>query len=150
MREIVTSSASTARARSVLSMHSATFANPIGFLSVVPWKITSSIFSPRRVFAPCSPITQRRASLMLLLPLPLLPTTAVVWASKFSTVLSAKDLNPCISSDLKNIHKPQCLSQLDVRPFQRFHIDVIPQLPQSRDIAAFLSDCPADVPAVGV
>ena len=41
--------------------------------------------------------TQRReifASLILLFPFPLLPTTAVVLVSKFSTVLSAKDLNP--------------------------------------------------------
>lgn len=57
-------------------------------------KITSSILLPRRYLALCSPSTQRIASEMLLLPLPLGPTIAVMPEPKLNSILSAKDLNP--------------------------------------------------------
>jgi len=56
--------------------------------------MTSSIRPPRRLFAPCSPITQARASTTLDLPEPLGPTTQVIPGSKWSVVDEAKDLNP--------------------------------------------------------
>ena len=47
--------------------------------------MTSSIFSPRRLFALCSPMTQVRASATLLLPQPLGPTIAVTpWSNDSS------------------------------------------------------------------
>src|SRR3954449_9239709 len=61
---------------------------------VVPAKMTSSIFPPRNDLAPCSPITQARASTTLDLPEPLGPTTAVMPGSKWNVVADAKDLNP--------------------------------------------------------
>ena len=45
---------------------------------MVPWKIASSILAPRIVLGRCSPSTQRIASLILDLPHPLGPTTAVI------------------------------------------------------------------------
>src|SRR5436190_8732645 len=61
---------------------------------VVPAKMTSSIFPPRNDLAPCSPITQARASTTLDLPDPLGPTTAVMPGSKRRVVGAAKDLKP--------------------------------------------------------
>ena len=74
---MVTSSLSTANVRSVLSKDRETVAEPWGFRVAVPEKMTSSILPPRSVLVDCSPMTQRMASLMLLLPEPLGPTTAV-------------------------------------------------------------------------
>ena len=102
---MVTSSASTDKNRSALSKVRETAAKPWGFRVEVPKKMTSSIFSPRRVLLEVSPSTQRMASLKLLLPLPLGPTTAVRPLLKRTTVLSGKDLKPCISNDFKNIQK---------------------------------------------
>src|SRR5258705_12165516 len=56
--------------------------------------MTSSIFPPRRAFAPCSPSTQLIASTTLDLPEPFGPTTQVIPGSKRSVVAEAKDLNP--------------------------------------------------------
>src|SRR4249919_1416814 len=56
--------------------------------------MTSSILPPRRDFAPCSPMTQARASTTLDLPEPLGPTTQVIPGSSWSVVDEAKDLNP--------------------------------------------------------
>src|SRR4051812_29651692 len=56
--------------------------------------MTSSIFPPRRVFAPCSPMTQASASTTLDLPDPFGPTTAVIPGSNRRVVDDAKDLNP--------------------------------------------------------
>ena len=56
--------------------------------------MTSSIFPPRNVLAPCSPITQLRASTTLDLPDPLGPTTQVMPGSKLRVVADAKDLKP--------------------------------------------------------
>src|SRR5256885_10176642 len=81
-------------APSVLSMVRTTSARPRGGRDEVPAKITSSIFPPRRDLAPCSPITQARASTTLDLPEPFGPTTQVIPVSKRSVVEDAKDLKP--------------------------------------------------------
>lgn len=60
--------------------------------------MTSPIRPPRRLFADCSPKTQRIASVILLFPLPFGPTTAVMPGTKSIATLSANDLNPFISS----------------------------------------------------
>src|SRR5688500_10384342 len=75
-------------------MVSTTSARPSGARPAVPAKMTSSILPPRRLFAPCSPITQLSASTTLDLPEPLGPTTQVTPGSKLSVVAEAKDLNP--------------------------------------------------------
>ena len=54
-----------------------TSAVAVGLRASLPLKMTSSIRSPRRLFALCSPITQVMASATLLLPQPLGPTMAV-------------------------------------------------------------------------
>src|SRR5882757_3638890 len=81
-------------APSVLSMVSATSARPSGGRPAVPAKITSSILPPRSDFAPCSPMTQARASTTLDFPEPLGPTTQVIPGSKRSVVAEANDLKP--------------------------------------------------------
>ena len=58
--------------------------------------ISLILSSPRKVLTLCSPKTHKRASTTLLLPLPLGPTIAHIFLSKSNSVLSAKDLNPCI------------------------------------------------------
>ncbi len=80
--------------RAVLSIKRETQAHPRGFRFLVPPKMTSSILVPRRDLLDCSPKTHFIASLMLLLPLPFGPTTAVMPSSKVSLVRSAKDLKP--------------------------------------------------------
>src|SRR5688500_9502521 len=75
-------------------MVSTTSARPSGARPDVLAKMTSSIFPPRSVFAPCSPITQLKASTTLDLPEPLGPTTQVMPGSKLRVVADAKDLNP--------------------------------------------------------
>src|SRR5690349_4644731 len=81
-------------APSVLSMVSVTSARPSGGREVVPAKTTSSILPPRSDLAPCSPITQDRASTTLDLPDPLGPTTQVMPGSRRRVVAEAKDLKP--------------------------------------------------------
>src|SRR6266699_2652286 len=93
-RLIVTSAYSIGRAPSPLSMVSVTSARPSGGREVVPAKTTSSILPPRSDLAPCSPITQDRASTMLDLPEPFGPTTQVMPGSRRSVVAEAKDLKP--------------------------------------------------------
>src|SRR3712207_7021196 len=56
--------------------------------------MTSSILPPRRLLAPCSPITQASASTTLDLPEPLGPTMQVMPGSSSSVVAEAKDLKP--------------------------------------------------------
>src|ERR1700712_1496155 len=75
-------------------MVSTTSARPSGGRPDVPAKMTSSILPPRRLLAPCSPMTQARASTTLDLPEPLGPTTAVIPGSKRSVVDDANDLKP--------------------------------------------------------
>ena len=64
---------------------SRTSAAPVGLRASLPPKITSSIRSPRRLLALCSPSTQVSASTTLLLPQPLGPTMAVTPWSKVSS-----------------------------------------------------------------
>src|SRR5690554_581473 len=75
-------------------MVSDTSARPSGAREEVPAKMTSAIEPPRRDLAPCSPITQDRASTTLDLPEPLGPTTQVMPGSRCRVVAEAKDLNP--------------------------------------------------------
>src|SRR3954468_12089785 len=84
------------RAPSVLSMVSATSARPRGGRPAVPAKMTSSMDPPRRLLAPCSPMTQASASTTLDLPDPLGPTMQVIPGSKRRWVDDAKDLKPFI------------------------------------------------------
>src|SRR5262249_12114610 len=79
---------------SVLSIVSSTSARPSGARPDVPAKMTSSILPPRSDFAPCSPITQARASTTLDLPDPLGPTMQVMPGSSARVVDEANDLNP--------------------------------------------------------
>src|SRR3954447_21553385 len=72
----------------------ATSARPSGGRPEGAAEMTSSIFPPRSDFAPCSPMTQARASTTLDLPEPLGPTTAVMPGSKRKVVADAKDLKP--------------------------------------------------------
>ena len=92
--EIVTSVNSIGSVPDVLSIVTETSARPSGARPEVPAKITSSIFPPRSDFAPCSPITQERASTTFDFPEPFGPTTQVMPGSKLSEVAEAKDLNP--------------------------------------------------------
>ena len=94
VRLIVTSAYSIGSAPSELSMVSSTSARPSGERPDVPAKMTSSILPPRRLLAPCSPITQASASTTLDLPEPLGPTMQVMPGSSWSVVEEAKDLNP--------------------------------------------------------
>ncbi len=71
-----------------------TSADAVGLRASLPLKITSSIRSPRRLLALCSPITHVMASATLLLPHPLGPTIAVTPLSKASSERSENDLNP--------------------------------------------------------
>ena len=75
-------------------MVSVTSARPSGGRPAVPAKMTSSILPPRSDLAPCSPMTQARASTTLDLPEPLGPTTQVMPGSNRSVVAEAKDLKP--------------------------------------------------------
>src|SRR3954454_11700600 len=81
-------------APSVLSIVRMTSARPRGGRPDVPAKMTSSILPPRRVLAPCSPITHASASTTFDLPEPLGPTTAVTPGSKAKVVGCANDLKP--------------------------------------------------------
>src|ERR1700749_839474 len=75
-------------------MLSATSARPSGGRPAVPAKMTSSILPPRRLLAPCSPITQARAAPTLDLPAPFGPTMQVMPGSSCKVGDDAKDLNP--------------------------------------------------------
>src|ERR1051326_3219301 len=78
-----------------------TSAIPVGFRSRVPAKITSSMRTPRRLLADCSPNTHEMESAILDFPHPLGPTTAAMPSpGNFSSVRSQKDLKPRICSFL--------------------------------------------------
>ena len=83
--------------RDVRVSSSRTSAAPVGLRASLPLKITSSIRSPRRLFALCSPSTHVMASATLLLPHPFGPTMAVTPSSKASSDRSENDLKPAIS-----------------------------------------------------
>src|SRR5579862_2888509 len=87
-------------------MVSATSARPSGAREVVPAKTTSSILPPRRLLAPCSPITQESASRMLDLPEPFGPTTQVMPGSRRRVVAEAKDLKPRRVRDFRYTRPP--------------------------------------------
>src|SRR4051794_25062116 len=97
-------------------MVSTTSARPSGARPEVPAKMTSSILPPRRLLAPCSPITQLSASTTFDLPEPLGPTTHVTPGSKFSVVAEANDLNPRRVSDLRYISCSLSLRRLPGLP----------------------------------
>ena len=101
----VTVSESISSIRIELSMVMETSARESCFRCSVPEKIISSIVSPRILRACFSPRTHLMASTTLDLPHPLGPTIAVIPDSNSTCVLSAKDLNPNISIDLRNISK---------------------------------------------
>ena len=65
-----------------------TSAMPSGRRLAEPLKITSSIRSPRRIFALCSPRAHATASQMFDLPQPLGPTTAVTASGKAKSTFS--------------------------------------------------------------
>src|SRR4029079_1545754 len=85
----------------------------VGFRASLPLKMTSSIFSPRRLFALCSPSTQVMASATLLLAHPLGPTMAVRHSSKASSDRSEKDLKPEISRRSSRITVPCPYEEID-------------------------------------
>ena len=96
-----------------------TSADPVGLRASLPLKITSSILSPRRLFALCSPSTHVMASATLLLPHPLGPTMAVTPSSKASSERSENDLNPAICSRCKRMCRilvPTCRAGSCPRP----------------------------------
>src|SRR5262245_24350471 len=80
-----------------------TSAMPRGPVSALPLQMTSSMASPRRCFALCSPMTQRIASTMFDLPQPFGPTIPVIPSGRSRTVRSMNDLNPLSSSRLTRI-----------------------------------------------
>src|SRR6516165_7346507 len=103
VRVIVTSVRSMGNLADALSMVSDTSARPSCGRDDVPAKMTSSIFADRRERGPWAPSTQVTASTTFDLPLPFGPTTTVMPGSNSSTVGSAKDLNPFMLSDFRNI-----------------------------------------------
>ena len=75
-----------------------------------PLKMTSSMPGRGGACALCSPMHQRMASTMFDLPQPFGPTTPVMGSlSKFTTVRSQNDLNPCTSSRFIRIAPRSCL-----------------------------------------
>src|SRR5678815_1562422 len=74
-----------------------TSARPLAERVLEPLNTRLSRFSLRRWLIFCSPITQRMLSTILDFPQPLGPTMPVMLSSKFTSVLSAKLLNPLIS-----------------------------------------------------
>jgi len=81
--------------RSVLSRTSVTSAELRCGRLPEPLKITSSMPVARIALYELSPITQRSASTRLDLPQPFGPTTPVRPGSRWSSVKSENDLNPC-------------------------------------------------------
>src|SRR5215217_3631420 len=83
-----------------------TSAAAVGLRASLPLKMTSSIRSPRRLLALCSPITHVIASATLLLPQPLGPTMAVTPLSKASSERSENDLKPLICRRSRRMKTP--------------------------------------------
>src|SRR5690606_1539383 len=79
---------------SELSNVSSMLATPTGLRFAEPLKMTSTIESPRSVFADASPSTQRIASMTFDLPQPFGPTTPMRLLGKRIVVVSTKDLKP--------------------------------------------------------
>ena len=89
-----TSSASKGNTRDRLSKWRPTRAKPTAARLAVPVKIRFSKVSPRNSWAPRSPKTHRKASIIFDLPEPFGPTIAVTLAGKSKTVFCANDLKP--------------------------------------------------------
>src|SRR5680860_1094619 len=96
---------------SLLSNTSSIDAWPTGLRALEPLKITSVMDSPRRYFAELSPITQRTASIMLDLPQPLGPTTAVIFVGNGTVVGSTNDLNPASLMDFRRMSRALLLPE---------------------------------------
>src|SRR5579864_4113005 len=100
-----------------------TSAEAVGRRASLPLKRTSSIRSPRRLLALCSPITHVMASATLLLPQPLGPTMAVTPASNASSERSENDLKPLISRRCRRMRNTTDV-EYDVRiPPEADHLD---------------------------
>src|ERR1700757_621539 len=97
-------------------MVSVTSARPSGGREVVPAKMTSSILPPRSDLAPCSPMTQARASTTFDLPEPLGPTMQVMPGSSWSVVDDAKDLNPLRVRLFRYTRAPYRFQRRDAHP----------------------------------
>src|SRR5215469_14175623 len=121
------------RAPSVLSMVSVTSARPSGGREVVPAKTTSSILPPRRDLAPCSPITQERASTMLDLPEPFGPTTQVMPGSRRRVVAEANDLKPRSVRDFRYMRPLLPRTFPDELPPPEHYRQWRPERPKRRD-----------------
>src|SRR5262249_40303715 len=103
-----------------------TSAIPIGARLREPLKMTSSIFSPRRDLALCSPRTQAIASDTLLLPQPFGPTIPVTPDSMTAiSALSEKDLKPKSSMRLS-------FNTSDV-PLDKVRLEQAPSFPATSD-----------------
>src|SRR4051794_11123262 len=98
-------------ARCGFSKTSATSAIPAGLRPPLPLKITSSIASPRRLLADCSPSTHLNASTTFDLPHPLGPTIPVIGESNTNSVRSANDLNPLRTSFLRRMRLRSSLTR---------------------------------------
>src|SRR5690606_10268238 len=90
---------------SLLSKTSSIDACPTGLRALEPLKITSVMDSPRRYLAELSPITQRTASMILDLPQPFGPTTAVRFVGNGTVVGSTNDLKPASLMDFSRISR---------------------------------------------
>src|SRR5437588_662206 len=91
-----------------------TSAMPVGLRSRVPAKITSSMRTPRRLLADCSPNTHEIESETLDLPQSLGTTTAAMPSpGNLSSVRSQNDLNPriCNFFSLSNFPTPSEIGQ---------------------------------------
>src|SRR5262249_11998799 len=96
------------RPPSALSRTSDTSAIPNGCRDAEPAKITSSGLRALTAFADCSPNTHRTPSAILLLPLPLGPTTTTMPGCSSVVVRGAKDLKPERSRRLRNNRPGAC------------------------------------------
>src|ERR1700761_8474968 len=93
-----------------------TSAMPVGLRSRVPAKMTSSILTPRRLFADCSPSTHVMASEIWDLPQPFGPTIAAMPSpASCTSVRSQKDLKPRICTFL-SLSKGRYLVQFKGAP----------------------------------
>jgi len=76
-------------------------AKPNDFLLCVPANMMSCVLAPLSDFILCSPSIHLMQSDILLFPEPFGPITLVIPGINSNTVLSANDLNPCISNLFK-------------------------------------------------
>ena len=94
---------------SELSKTNSTDARFTGLRAAEPLKITSSMLSPRNVFAEDSPITQRIASMTFDFPQPFGPTIPTRLLGTATLVVSTNDLNPDSFICLSRIHFPMAI-----------------------------------------